>query len=189
MTFGCGRCRFVVRKAVRKRPGSWQSPQAGNKDEEAPQGGPWFVVKEKPVVRKVLIAGLKQVPLSDVEVLTWKKVQFYDPKQVEENRLKIKEVMDDAGLYLAQVRQDVKIKGRGAEIWYRVQENARIGVRQIDFVGNRAVSDQALRDVMLTKVGGVFSSGRRHFRADAFQRDVLLIQGAYYDRGYEYRPG
>ena len=72
-----------------------------------------FVV-EKPVVRKVLIAGLKQVPLSDVnEVLNLEKGEFYDPKQVEENRLKIKEVMDDAGLYLAQVRQDVKIKGAG----------------------------------------------------------------------------
>ena len=47
------------------------------------------------------------------------------------------------------------------------------------------MSDQALRDVMLTKVGGVFSFlGDDTFRADAFQRDVLLIQGAYYDRGY-----
>jgi outer membrane protein insertion porin family len=55
-------------------------------------------------------------------------------------------------------------------------------------VGNKAASDDDLRSVMLTQesdlLSFVTSSGT--YREDVFQRDVLLLQSYYQDRGYIY---
>jgi len=46
-------------------------------------------------------------------------------------------------------------------VWFRVRENAKVEVRRVNFVGNHAVSDAELRDVVVTREGSL--AFHRHF--------------------------
>jgi outer membrane protein insertion porin family len=72
------------------------------------------------------------------------------------------------------------------DVWFRIRENAKVEVRRVNFVGNHAISDAELRDVIVTREGSLLSilTSAGTYREDAFQRDLLLIQAHYWDHGY-----
>src|SRR5580765_7839230 len=88
---------------------------------------------------------------------------------------------------MAEVSYELK-RGTPAEVdvWFHVTENAKVEVRRVNFVGNHAVSDADLRDVIVTREGSLLSilTSAGTYREDVFQRDLLLIQAHYWDRGY-----
>ena len=58
-------------------------------------------------------------------------------------------------------------------------------VRRVTFIGNEHVPDAELRDKMQTGNGGFFSFGSGGpYRQDVFERDVLMLNALYYDKGY-----
>ena len=59
-------------------------------------------------------------------------------------------------------------------------------VKEITFIGAQKVAADELKAVMVTKEGGYFSflTGEGTYREEAFQRDLAVIQAAYYDRGF-----
>ena len=100
---------------------------------------------------------------------------------------KIRELYVQQGFYMADVTYELKrVNQSEVDVYFRVSENAKVEVRQVNFVGNKAVTDEELRGVMLTQeadlLSFVTSSGT--YREDVFQRDLLLLQAYYQDRGY-----
>jgi outer membrane protein insertion porin family len=90
---------------------------------------------------------------------------------------------------MADVSYELKrVNQSEVDVYFRVRENAKVEVRRVNFVGNKTSSDKELRGVMLTQetdlLSFVTSSGT--YREDVFQRDVLLLQSHYQDRGYIY---
>src|SRR6185369_13514340 len=85
---------------------------------------------------------------------------------------------------------DYELKRPGApsevEVWFRVHEHAKVEVRRVNFVGNKAITDQDLREVIVTREGNVLSllTQAGTYREDVFQRDLILLQAHYWDRGY-----
>ena len=70
-------------------------------------------------------------------------------------------------------------------IIYNISETSRAKVRGVDFIGNVAFSDRALRKVMTTDVsiwGYVFPAG--YFNDLEFQNDLNKLQQHYLDHGY-----
>jgi outer membrane protein insertion porin family len=147
-----------------------------------------FVLKEKPAINKIYISGNEEISLSKVnEVLDIKKEQILDPAKLKKNVEKIKELYVEKGFYMAEVSYELKRNSPSeVDVWFRVQENAKVEVRRVNFVGNKAISDENLREVVLTREGGLLSvvTQAGTYREDVFQRDLVLIQAFYWDRGY-----
>jgi outer membrane protein insertion porin family len=149
-----------------------------------------FVLKEKPAIHKIFVSGHDEVGLTKVnEVLDLKKEQILDLSKVKKNMEKIRELYLQRGFYMADVTYELKrVNQSEVDVYFRVRENAKVEVRRVNFVGNKTASDKDLRAVMLTQesdlLSFVTSSGT--YREDVFQRDVLLLQSYYQDRGYIY---
>jgi outer membrane protein insertion porin family len=149
-----------------------------------------FVLKEKPSIRKIYVSGHEEVGLTKInEVLDIKKEQILDLAKIKKNMEKIRELYLQRGYYMADVTHELKRVGASeVDVYFRVHENAKVEVRRVNFVGNNAASDSDLRAVMLTQETDLLSfvTQAGTYREDVFQRDMLLLQSYYQDRGYIY---
>jgi outer membrane protein insertion porin family len=147
-----------------------------------------FVLREKPAITKIYVAGNDEIALAKInEVLDVKKEQILDLAKLKKNVQKIKDLYVEKGFYMAEVTYEVKrATSSTVEVWFRVHENQKVEVRRVNFVGNHAVTDAQLRDVIVTREGSLISflNSAGTYREDVFQRDLLLIQAHYWDRGY-----
>ncbi len=59
-------------------------------------------------------------------------------------------------------------------------------VKQVNLIGAEKVSADELKALMITKEGNylAFLTGEGTYREEAFQRDLAVIEAAYYDRGF-----
>jgi outer membrane protein insertion porin family len=147
-----------------------------------------FVLREKPVIRKIYVAGAHEVGLDKInEVLDIKKDQIIDPAKVKRNVEKIKDLYVEKGYYLAEVSSDIQRKDDlHTDVYFIVDEHAKVEVRQIRFLGNEHLATADIKSAMGTQEGGwlSFLTSSGTYREDAFDRDTLLIQAFYYDHGY-----
>jgi outer membrane protein insertion porin family len=147
-----------------------------------------FVLKEKPAINKIYVAGNEEVSLSKInEVLDIKKDQILDLAKIKKNVEKIKDAYVEKGFYMAEVSYEIKRDSTATvDVWFHVRENSKVEVRRVNFVGNQAMSDDELRSVISTQEGNILSllTSAGTYREDVFQRDLLLIQAHYWDHGY-----
>jgi outer membrane protein insertion porin family len=147
-----------------------------------------IVVREKPAIRKIYVAGANELGLDKInEVLDLKKDTIYDPSKVKRNVEKVRDLYVEKGYFLAEVTSDIKrIDDRKIDVYFVVDEHAKVEVRRISFLGNRAVPTAELRKAMQTQEGGwlSFLTSSGTYREDAFERDLLLVTSYYYDKGY-----
>lgn len=147
-----------------------------------------YVLREKRTVRKIYIAGNSEVGLEKInETIDLKRDSIYDPAKVKRNGEKIRELYVEKGYFLADVRSEVKIHSpTQLDVYYYVDERAKVEVRRVTFIGNHHATEDELRSVMMTQEGSWlgYLTGAGTYREDAFERDTLLITAFYYDRGY-----
>lgn len=147
-----------------------------------------FVVTEKPAVRKVLIVGNDDVSDDDVkDVVDIRPFTIYSEAKVKRNVQKIKDLYSEKGFYLAEVTSKTEKAGASeVNIVFTIDENAKVEVRQIRFVGNKNLPADLLKTGLITQEGNFLSflSGAGTYRKDAFQVDILRITSHYFDRGY-----
>jgi outer membrane protein insertion porin family len=170
------------------RMGYFEDVRVEETEEPNNKVGLTVVLREKPVIRKIYVAGNSEVGLDKInEVLDLKKETILDPAKVKRNVEKVRDLYVEKGYYLAEVGSDVKRVDEGhVDVYLVADEHAKVDVRQVRFLGNKNVSDSELKGVMGTQEGGwlsfITSSGT--YREDAFDRDLLLITAYYYDKGY-----
>ena len=147
-----------------------------------------FVVREKPSIRKIYVSGNKELGVDKInEVLDLKKGTILDPAKIKRNVEKVRDLYVEKGYYLADVTSDVQRKSeKDVDVYFIVDENAKVEVRQVRFLGNHAVTDAELKGAMGTQEGGwlSFLTSSGTYREDAFDRDLLLLTAFYYDKGY-----
>ncbi|MFZ1735706.1 MAG: outer membrane protein assembly factor BamA, partial [Candidatus Moraniibacteriota bacterium] len=158
--------------------------------ELAPGGGAilTFAVKEKPSVRKILIDGAAEVGLDKInEVIDLDRDTILDITKVKANRDKIAELYNQKGYYLASIDWEVKpVNEAEVDVWFKVNERAKIEIRGVDFIGNKNISDDELRNFIATRKGGAMSflSDSGTFNEADFERDLVIISAHYWDKGY-----
>jgi outer membrane protein insertion porin family len=147
-----------------------------------------FSVKEKPSVRKILISGNDELDLDKInEVLDLKRDAILDVTKVKQNKEKIHDLYVEKGYYLASVEYEIKpINESEVDVWFVVQERSKVQIREVSFIGNQKVPDAALAAVIGTRRGGAMSflTDSGIYQQDQFERDLLIIQAYYYDRGF-----
>lgn len=147
-----------------------------------------FVVTEKPAVRRVEIRGNDDVSTDDLrEVVDIRPFTILNEARVKRNLQKIKDVYNEKGFFLAEVTSVLEPSGENeVVVAFVIEEQAKVQVRSIRFVGNDHVPSDVLKSGLATQEGGLLSflSGAGTYRKDAFQVDLLRITSHYFDNGF-----
>jgi outer membrane protein insertion porin family len=147
-----------------------------------------FAVKEKPSIRKVLISGNDEVDLDKInEVIDLELDAIVDVAKVKKNRQKIADLYTDKGFYLASVDYEIKPANEAeVDVWFLIDEKAKVQIRDVQFIGNKDITDDELRAVIATQREGAMSflSDAGTYNQEAFERDIVIINAHYWDRGY-----
>jgi outer membrane protein insertion porin family len=158
--------------------------------QRTPKGIAYVVrVKEKPAVRTVTLEGNDELSKDDFkDTLDIKIWSILDVNQVKKNVKKIQDKYIEKGYFLADV--DYKLvesdEGREVDVTFVINEHAKVMVKEINFIGASKLTPEFLKSVLATQEGGYlsfFTSGGT-YREEMFQRDVQMIQVAYFDAGH-----
>ncbi|NVB81462.1 MAG: outer membrane protein assembly factor BamA [Kofleriaceae bacterium] len=147
-----------------------------------------FAVKEKPAIRKVLIAGNAEMGLDKInEVLDLELDAIVDISKVKKNRDKIADLYVQKGFYLATVDYEIKpVNEAEVDVWFKIDEKAKVKIREVQFIGNNNISDDELRGSIATRRADALSflNDSGTYSQEAFERDLLLVSAHYWDKGY-----
>lgn len=148
-----------------------------------------YRLQEKPSITEIEFDGfveLKKEEISDASGL--KVYEIFNSQRLKEAQEKIQKFYEDKGFFLAKVDYTVEElkKDEAVKIVFKIQENDKVKVKKITFLGNKKLSEAMLKDRIQTKEQGFFSgmSGSGAYKQDAFQRDVQILHYVYFNLGY-----
>lgn len=148
-----------------------------------------YTLTEKPSVVEINFQGNDEIETDELrEATTLKAYEILNMNKIREATDKIQKLYEEKGFFLAKITPDlVTLKeGESVKLTFKIQENEKVKVKRITFLGNRNLPDGKLKAVMQTQEGGFFSfmSGSGAYKQDAFDRDVQVIQYRYFNEGY-----
>ncbi|MEJ7598070.1 MAG: outer membrane protein assembly factor BamA, partial [Kofleriaceae bacterium] len=147
-----------------------------------------FAVKEKPAIRKVLVSGHSELGLDKInEVIDLELDAIVDISKVKKNREKIADLYVQKGFYLATVDYEIKpVNEAEVDVYFKVDEKAKVEIRDVQFIGNTSISDDELRGAISTtrKNAMSFLNDSGTYSQETFERDLLVVSAHYWDRGY-----
>ena len=148
-----------------------------------------ILVRERPSIKALEFTGNEKIEKDDLTEAVSAELKAGNILSYAAIRRALQKLRDkyaEEGYFLAEVSYEVlPQKENQVNIKFIVREHEPVSVRRITFIGNLHVADSELRDLMLTGQSGIldFGSGG-NFRQDAFERDIIIINALYYDRGY-----
>lgn len=149
-----------------------------------------FVVKEKPSIKEIKYVGRDDVSEDDIKgVVDVRPYTILNVEQLKANVEKIKDLYVGKGFYLADVTYHVEeVPGQPDEVSvvFEITENAKVMVRQITLIGNKAIDAKTIKGSIQTREGNALSwlTQAGTYKEEHFQTDLMRIQALYYDRGY-----
>jgi outer membrane protein insertion porin family len=149
-------------------------------------------VEENPVIRRVTITGNDNMGSDDItEQLTLTIGSTIDYPLILENQARIEAMYQAKGFYLVDVSYELEDLGPDAvSVDFNVNEGRKLRLRQVNFHGNEAFSDRALRRKMKTKPWGWASPVTRFwdhsglYAEPIFYQDLDTITRSYMDDGF-----
>ncbi|MFO0678889.1 MAG: outer membrane protein assembly factor BamA [Polyangiaceae bacterium] len=146
-----------------------------------------FLVRERPNVRSVEYEGNEEIEADKLgEAVEVKANTILSVPAVRRSVQKIKDAYSEKGYFLADVEFTVEPqKDNEVVVRFKITEHSPVSVRRVTFIGNDHVPDAELREIMQTGQTGFLSFGSGGpYRQDMFERDVLMLNALYYDKGY-----
>jgi outer membrane protein insertion porin family len=198
----------AIRRALRTKVGQALTPANSAQDLRAvwalgyfqdvellvqrlPRGVAYVVrVAERPIVRLVQLRGNEELSQEDLkEDIEVKPATILDMETVRSSVRKIQAKYVEKGFFLAEVTHELTpVPGSpgSVDVIFVTNERAKVMVKQISFIGAEKVSAEELKETMITREGGFLSffTGEGTYRQEAFERDLQVIQYAYFDRGF-----
>jgi outer membrane protein insertion porin family len=147
-----------------------------------------FHLTEKPAIRRVLFEGNDELGNDDLkDLVDLKAYSILNMAAVRRNQRKIHDKYIEKGFFLADVTFHlVPVPGNEVDVYYVIQEHAKVSVRRITFIGNKRLSTDELKAVMTTQEASwlSFLNSSGNYREELLERDVFMIQSLYYDHGF-----
>ncbi len=147
-----------------------------------------YRVVERPALREWRAEGNTEISKKDLEeTVTVKAGQLLDPAAVQKDVKKIQEKYVEKGYFLAEVTSRIEERpDNQVDVVFVVNEQAKVQVKEVRFIGNAHVPADDLHKVMQTREGSLLSflSDAGTYREEALQRDLQALQALYLDRGY-----
>ncbi|MES3038729.1 MAG: outer membrane protein assembly factor BamA [Bdellovibrionota bacterium] len=148
-----------------------------------------FTVVEKPTVMEVVYEGIKELKEEEVkEASGIKQYELLNLARLKEAADKMTKFYEDKGFYLARVEpvvQDIT-KDEAVRVIFKIQENDRVKVKKISFIGNKNLSEGELKGRLSMQEEGYFSaiSSSGAYKQESLERDTLILRFMYYNQGY-----
>jgi outer membrane protein insertion porin family len=149
-----------------------------------------FRLSERPSIRAIRYEGFDEVDEDKLrETVDLRDGGVLSESAVRRNVQKIIDLYAEKGYFLAEVTSRIEPVERGenqVDVVFHIVEGVQVQVRSLTFVGNQHLSADELRAAMGTSTASFFSflTSAGTFREEAFRNDLVLLQAAYYDRGY-----
>lgn len=146
-----------------------------------------FLVRERPTILSVNFEGNTEIDSEDLaEAAEVKSASVMSYPSLNRSIQKIRDMYAEKGFFLAEVKSEVAAaKDNQVSIKLSIVEHTQVSVRSVTFIGNHEISSEELRAAMFTGNAGFFAFGSGGpFRQDAFERDMGVLSGLYYDRGF-----
>ncbi len=146
-----------------------------------------FIVHERPNIKAVEFEGNEEIENDKLtEAVEVKPNTILSVPSIRRSVQKIKDAYAEKGYFLADVEaKQENQRDNEVIIKFKITEHQPVTVRRITFIGNYSVPDNELRDGMQTGQSSFFSFGSGGpYKQDIFERDVLLLNALYYDKGY-----
>lgn len=93
----------------------------------------------------------------------------------------------EQGYYLASISYEIEtINEAEVDVIFVVDEQSKVEIRNVSFIGNQKIPDKELRGIIQTSKGDALSflTDSGIYQEEVFERDLLLITAYYYDRGF-----
>jgi len=143
---------------------------------------------EKPALHKISYEGNDELSNDDLkDLIDLKPYSILDLAAIRRNQHKLHDKYIEKGFYLADVGYKiVPVAGNEVDVVFQIHEHAKVEVRRVQFVGNQRIPSRDLVSVMETKPGNWFSflTSAGTYREDMLERDVMLVQEVYLNRGF-----
>lgn len=155
-----------------------------------------FHMEERPRVKIVDYTGSSKVERTKIDEkmkelgVALRLDSFLDEGAVRRVKSIIQDFMSEKGYQFAEITSKVEALPGGpklVKVVFDVQEGPKVRIREVDFDGNEALSDRALRRKMKeTKQHGAFSwlTGGGTFKEAKFEEDADLVVANYRNKGY-----
>lgn len=146
-----------------------------------------FLVRERPNIKSIDYAGNDEIDAEKLnEAVEVKPNTILSVPAVQRSVQKIVDAYAEKGYFLAEVNYTIEnLRDNEVVVHFHIVEHSQVAVRRITFIGNHEISDANLREVMQTGQGTILSFGAGGtYRQDIFERDILMINALYYDKGY-----
>ncbi|NCN95740.1 MAG: outer membrane protein assembly factor BamA, partial [Bdellovibrionales bacterium] len=148
------------------------------------------VVRERPVITEIVFEGSEEFESKDLQETT--ELKPFTVLSLDRIRLaeeKIAKKYEEKGYYLARASTSVvpqKERAGEVKLVVKVEENDKVVVRKIQFLGNEKFPSSDLKRFMLTSEGHVFSwmTSGGTYREAAFERDLAALAYFYGNEGY-----
>jgi outer membrane protein insertion porin family len=144
---------------------------------------------EKPSVSEIAYEGNSELETDELkEAAGLKPFEILNMNKIREASEKMQKLYEDKGYFLAHISPEITpiTEGETVKLTFHIQENDKVKVKRITFLGNRNISDGRLKSQIQTQEGGFFSfvSGAGSYKQDTFDRDVQVLNYAYFNEGY-----
>jgi outer membrane protein insertion porin family len=155
-----------------------------------------FRFEERQRVKIVEFKGAKEVSQSDIEKalkersISIRLDSFLDSATVRQVSAVVRQLYAEKGFQFTTVEPSTTALPGGPKLvnlTFQIDQGPRVAIRDVEFVGNRALDDATLAKAMKgNKSHSVLSvvSGRGVYRATEMEEDVENVVGLYRDRGY-----
>jgi outer membrane protein insertion porin family len=151
-----------------------------------------ITVVENPIINRVLFEGnssIKEDKLRDEVTVRPRGIFTRAKAQADVGR--IVELYRRAGRISATVTpQIVELPQKRVDLIFKIDEGAKSGVLRVNFLGNKAFSDDELRDVVVTEQSHwyKFFSSNANYDPDRLEYDKEQLRKYYRNRGfYDFR--
>ena len=180
-----------VQRAIRRlmATGNFATVQVLGEGDPAAQFRLILDVVERPLIASYTFRGLENVsPKTVRDTLKIEDNRPLDPDLVIRTQTTVRDLLAKEGIQLISVDTvltPVPQRDGTYQLTFNVREGNRLAIADIDFIGNQAFSDDALKGAIATKPEGFlwFRSGR--FDREKFQTDLQTrLPDFYAQRGY-----
>src|SRR5215204_3808186 len=145
-------------------------------------------VSENRIINRVVFEGNRKVERATLEPeLQTKGRGAYNPATIEQDVQRIRQIYQRTGRGLATVNYRVVDLPNGrVDVVFTIDEGSKTGIREINFVGNRAYSGYRLRDLMNSSEMNFLSFLKSNdvYDPDRLAADQELIRRFYLKNGY-----
>ncbi|HOI41440.1 MAG TPA: POTRA domain-containing protein, partial [Elusimicrobiales bacterium] len=165
---------------IEEIPGRPSSPKLASFLAAPLQARVTYVVSEKPMIKKLLVEGAKQLSKSSVkDEMSLRERDFFDELKIREDLIKIADHYRGKGFLDVSVDYEITrdTAARTCELTVKVDERSKVRVASLELEGAEGFAVKKLRKLFKNRP-------KKVYKPEELQNDLAALEAHYKNRGY-----